>query len=153
MVYDAAMTYLTAFALAFGLLAQHDHMAGGMDFDQKTTVHHFRLARDGGSIEIEARRAADVALRDTVRMHLRTLPQEFAAGNFEKPFAVHGETPDGAPGMARLKDRIAYSFESLKHGGRVRIRASTPEALAAVHAFLRYQIREHKTGDPVEIRD
>ena len=147
------MTYLTAVVLAFGLMAQHQHMAGGMDFDQAATVHHFRLARDGGSIDIEVRRAGDVALRDTVRMHLRTLPQEFAAGNFDKPFAVHGETPDGVSEMTRLRERIAYSFESLKNGGRVRIRASSAEALAAVHAFLRYQIREHKTGDPLEIRD
>lgn len=145
------MTYITAALLAFGLVTQHQHMAGGMDFDQTTTVHHFRLASDGGSIEIEVRRAADAALRDTVRMHLRTLPQEFAAGNFEKPFAVHGETPDGVPDLTRLKDQIAYSFETLKNGGRVRIRASNPEALAAVHAFLRYQIREHKTGDPLEL--
>lgn len=141
------MTFLTAWILAIGLLAQPQHMSGGMDFDQAATAHHFKLARDGGSIEIETRNAGDTALRDMVRTHLRTLPKEFAAGNFEKPFATHGETPDGVPDLIRLKDRITYSFETLKQGGRVRIRAATPEALAAVHAFLRYQIREHHTGD------
>jgi hypothetical protein len=145
------MAYLTAWILAAGLLAQHQHMSGGMDFDQDATAHHFRLARDGGSIEIETRTAGDTALRDMVRTHLRTLPQDFAAGNFEKPLATHGETPDGVPEMIRLKDHIAYSFETLKQGGRVRIRAATPEALAAVHAFLRYQIREHHTGDAITV--
>src|SRR6476660_983830 len=140
------MTYLTAWILAAGFLAQHA-MSGGMDFDQDTTVHHFRLARDGGSIEVETRRAGDTALRDMVRTHLRTLPEDFAAGDFAKPFATHGETPDGVPDMIRLKDHVTYSFETLKQGGRVRIRAASPEALDAVHAFLRYQIREHHTGD------
>ena len=144
------MTHLTAWILAIGLLAQHQHMSG-MDFDQAATVHHFRLARDGGSIEVETRRTGDTVLRDMVRTHLRTLPQEFAAGNFDKPFATHGETPDGVPDMIRLEDRITYSFETLKQGGRVRIRAATPEALSAVHAFLRYQIREHQTGDATTV--
>jgi hypothetical protein len=147
------MTQLTAWILAAGLLAQHPHVSGGMDFDQDATVHHFRLARDGGSIEIETRRAGDTALRDMVRTHLRTLPKDFAAGDFAKPFATHGETPEGVPDLIRLKDRITYSFETLKQGGRVRIRAATPEALEAVHAFLRYQIREHHTGDPIKIED
>ena len=52
----------------------------------------------------------------------------------------------------RLNDRITYSFESMEHGGRVRIRAAGPEARDAVHAFLRYQIREHATGDPVTVK-
>jgi hypothetical protein len=145
------MTDLTAWILAAGLLGQPQHMSGGMDFDQAATVHHFRLARDGGSIEVETRNAADTALRDMVRTHLRTLPDDFAAGNFEKPFATHGETPDGVPEMIRLKDHIAYAFETLKQGGRVRIRAATPEAIEAVHTFLRYQIREHHTGDATTV--
>ena len=147
------MTHPTAWILAAGLLGQHQHMSGGMDFDQAATVHHFRLAPDGGSIEVETRRADDTALRDMVRAHLRTLPKDFAAGDFAKPFATHGETPDGVPDMIRLKNRITYSFETLKEGGRVRIRAVTPEAIEAVHAFLRYQIREHHTGDPIKIED
>lgn len=108
--------FLLIAALAFP--GQHAHTPGGMDFDQGKTVHHFRLAQDGGAIEIEVRDAGDVDLRDTVRMHLRHLSQEFAAGNFDKPFATHGETPDGVPDMIRLKDGIGYSFESMKNGGR-----------------------------------
>jgi hypothetical protein len=146
------MTNLLMLVAALVLPAQHVHMPGGMDFDQDKTVHHFRLAPDGGAIEIEVRDAADTALRDTVRMHLRHISEEFAAGNFDKPFATHGETPEGVPDMIRLKDGINYSFETLKNGGRVRIRAEGEEARAAVHAFLRYQIREHATGDPLTVK-
>ncbi|PYR73529.1 MAG: hypothetical protein DMF86_20265 [Acidobacteria bacterium] len=33
--------------------------------------------------------------------------------------------------------------------GRVRITTKDARALEAVHAFLRYQIKEHRTGDPM----
>ena len=146
------MTNAFVLVAAFAFLGQHAHTPGGMDFDQDKTVHHFRLAQDGGAIEIEVRDPANVTLRDTVRMHLRHLAQEFAAGTFDKPFATHGETPDGVPDMIRLKDGIGYGFENTKNGGRVRIRAAGRAARAAVHAFLRYQIREHATGDPLTVK-
>jgi hypothetical protein len=37
-------------------------------------------------------------------------------------------------------------------GGRVDIATSDPAALAAVHQFLKFQIAEHKTGDPTTVR-
>jgi hypothetical protein len=146
------MTYLTLLVAALAFAGQHTQTPGGMDFDQSKTVHHFRLAEDGGAIEIEVRRAGDEALRETVRTHLRHLSQELAAGNFDKPFATHGETPAGVPDMVRLKNRITYSFENMDHGGRVSIRAAGQEARNAVHVFLRYQIREHATGDPLTVK-
>jgi hypothetical protein len=33
----------------------------------------------------------------------------------------------------------------------VRITTGNRDALKAVHEFLRYQIREHKTGDPLAV--
>jgi hypothetical protein len=117
--------------------------AGAMGFDQDATIHHFRLSEDGGSVDVEVRRAGDAALRDAVRAHLREIAVEFAAGDFGKPFATHGEVPPGVPDLVRLKGSITYVFEDLKNGGRVRIRASTTAARDAVHAFLKYQIREH----------
>ena len=38
-------------------------------------------------------------------------------------------------------------YSDVRAGGRVDITTSDPEALDAVHAFLRYQIEQHKTGD------
>jgi hypothetical protein len=146
------MTSAFVLVAAFAFLGQHAHTQGGMDFDQDKTVHHFRLAQDGGAIEIEVRDPGNVVLRDTVRMHLRHIAQAFAAGNFDKPFATHGETPDGVPDLGRLKDGIGYSFEAMKNGGRVRIRAAGQAARRAVHAFLRYQIREHATGDALTVK-
>jgi hypothetical protein len=120
--------------------------AAAMGFDQDATTHHFRLREDGGSIDVEVRSGADPAVRDAVRAHLREIAVEFAEGNFDKPFATHGEVPSGAGDMIRLKRSISYVFEDLENGGRVRIRAVTPAARDAVHEFLTYQIREHRTN-------
>jgi hypothetical protein len=38
------------------------------------------------------------------------------------------------------------------NGGRVDIVTSDSEALVAVHAFLKFQIAEHKTGDPTTVQ-
>ena len=126
--------------------------AAAMGFDQDVTTHHFRLRQDGGAIEVEARAAADTAVRDAVRAHLREIARSFADGDFAKPFATHGEVPPGATEMARLKASIAYRFEATEQGGRVRILTSSAAARDAVHAFLTYQIREHATGDPLTVK-
>lgn len=125
--------------------------AAAMGFDQDATTHHFRLRDDGGAIEVEVRDAADTAATDAIRSHLREITRDFAEGNFAKPFQTHGEVPPGVDDMTRLKGSIAYTFEDLPKGGRVRIRAATSEARNAVHAFLKYQIREHATGDPLVV--
>lgn len=122
--------------------------AAAMGFDQDATTHHFRLRDDGGAIEVEVRDPADTAARDAIRAHLREITRDFAAGDFAKPFETHGEVPPRVADMIRLKASIAYRFEELRNGGRVRIHAGTPDALKAVHGFLQYQIREHATGDP-----
>jgi hypothetical protein len=49
--------------------------------------------------------------------------------------------------MTRLKDRITYQYEDTPLGGRVRIVTRDAAALAAVHAFLHFQIVDHRTGD------
>jgi hypothetical protein len=36
-------------------------------------------------------------------------------------------------------------------GGHIRIATESPEALAAVHDFLRFQIKDHQTGDPLTV--
>ena len=35
---------------------------------------------------------------------------------------------------------------------RVLISSRNPEAVAAVHEFLKFQITEHQTGDPLEVK-
>ena len=124
--------------------------ADAMGFDQDATTHHFRLSPAGGSIEVTVKDQADTATIAAVRAHLRSIAGEFAAGDFGKPFATHAEVAPGVAEMQRSKQIIAYRYEDLPQGGAVRIDTQDPRARDAVHAFLRYQITEHRTGDPVQ---
>ena len=55
--------------------------------------------------------------------------------------------------MKELKDSIRYSAEPLSDGGRIKIETSSPEGVAAIHDFLRFQIKEHETGDPTTLQN
>jgi hypothetical protein len=123
--------------------------AAAMGFDQDASTHHFRLSSAGGSIEVTVRDQTDDAAIAAVRNHLRSIASEFAAGRFDKPFQTHGEVPPGVPEMRRSMS-IVYKYEQLPQGGAVRLETKDIRARDAVHAFLRYQITEHRTGDPLQ---
>ena len=76
----------------------------------------------------------------------------FAAGDFNTPMLVHSMMPPGTATMTRLKADIKYKYEGSATGGRVVISTSNKEALAAIHEFLRFQIKDHATGDLLTVR-
>ncbi len=123
----------------------------GMGFAQARTIHHFRLAKDGGAIEVTVRDAKDAGSLGQIRAHLAHVRTMFAGGDFSVPMFVHGTTPPGAATMKRRASAIRYGYEEIPGGGRVSLSSSDPDALDAIHDFLRFQIVEHETGDPVEI--
>ena len=123
-----------------------------MGFDHKKTTHHFLLHPEGGSIEVAANDLNDEASRDQIRKHLGHIAKMFAAGNFKAPMLIHDEVPPGVPVMQRLKSEIKYDYEETERGARVRVRTSNAEALSAVHEFLRFQIKDHKTGDSTGVK-
>lgn len=125
-----------------------EHSAHAMGFSQSLSKHTFRLFADGGAIEV---RSDDAATVKAIREHLQMIAREFAAGDFAKPEAVHDQMPDGAAAMQELRGEIKYAYGEIESGGRVRITTKNPRALEAVHQFLRFQVREHKTGDSDQI--
>src|SRR5262249_22313154 len=137
------LVWTTAFA------AQHEHPV--MGFDLAKTTHHFLLTHTGGRIEVTAKRRSDAASLAQIRMHRRQVASDFADGRFDAPFATHGEVPPGVAVMQARKSAITYRYEEINAGGRVVITTADEGALAAVHEFLRYQIREHKTGDAITL--
>ena len=126
--------------------------AEAMGFDQERSTHHFRLTAEGGFISVDANDTADAALRTGIRAHLREIADAFARGIFDKPFATHAEVPPGVAEMVRGADAIAYRYEETPTGGRVTIRTADASRRRAVHEFLRYQITEHATGDPLTVQ-
>ncbi len=125
-----------------------DHAMG---FSHKKTTHHFRLAKDGGAIEVTANDPNDTESRDEIRQHLPHIAAMFSAGNFDAPMFIHDQTPPGVTAMKRLKSQIRYEFASIELGGRVKISSTNREAIDAVHDFLRFQITDHQTGDPLKL--
>jgi hypothetical protein len=126
--------------------------AAAMGFDQDATTHHFVLARDGGAIVVTANSSADATAIAAVRMHLREIAEAFAHGDFAKPFATHAEVPPGVAAMMERKAAIRYRYEERQSGGAVVLKTGDQTARDAIHEFLRYQIVEHKTGDPTIVR-
>ena len=126
-----------------------DHVMG---FDHTKTTHHFSLQQSGGSIEVTANSSDDVESSQQIRMHLKHIAMMFAEGNFNAPMLIHDQTPPGVPVMKELKGEIKYSFEEIDRGAAVRISTKNPPALKAIHDFLRFQIKEHKTGDSLDTK-
>ena len=152
--------------ITFKTRAQHPHTSSqdkkGMDemnkrgnevmgFDHTKTTHHFRLTSDGGVIQVEANDVNDTTSRDEIRMHLTHIAKMFADGNFKAPMLIHAQTPPGVPVMKSLRADIEYKFADTERGGSVVIKTNNPKALQAVHKFLRFQIKEHKTGDSLKV--
>jgi len=132
-----------------GVNERGDHAMG---FSHLKTTHHFQLTVDGGSIQVNANDPSDISSLEQIRAHLAHIAKLFKAGDFSMPMFTHGEPPTGVSVMTRLKEEITYTFEPIERGGRVRITSSNTEAVDAVHDFLRYQIKDHKTGDPLEVK-
>lgn len=132
-----------------------DHTAGvnargdqAMGFSHTAATHHFLLHTDGGEIRIEASSPQD-GTSDAIRRHLFEIARSFSAGDFETPRIIHDQIPPGVATLKRLRAAVTYSYSDTERGGRVELRTADAEALQAIHEFLRFQIREHQTGDPL----
>ena len=123
-----------------------------MGFDHLKTTHHFLLATDGGAIQVEANNAKDTASRDQIRGHLRHITTMFSEGNFAVPMLIHEKTPPGSEVMQKLKGEISYKYKETDRGALIQISTGNDQALQAIHEFLKFQIKEHMTGDPLEVR-
>ncbi len=126
-------------------MMKHGEMA--MGFSQAKATHHFHLSASGGSIEVQTNEPSDTASREHIRRHLQEISKAFAAGDFSSPMLTHGKVPPRVAEMQRSKANLSYSYVETDRGGKVLISAANPEALKAVHEFLRFQIEEHQTGD------
>jgi len=122
-----------------------------MGFDQEKTTHHFLLYSDGGAIDVSANEAGDVASRDAIRSHLPHIASMFGEGNFRAPMLVHDTDVPGTAVLSKRKDRLVYEYVETSRGGRVDIVTTDQTALRALHEFLRFQIRDHRTGDSMEV--
>ena len=116
-----------------------------MGFSHEKTKHTFRLLEDGGAIEVRANDADDAESIAAIRSHLREIAKEFTAGTFTKPEEIHARMPDGVDVIKELGAAVTFTYEELDRGGRVLVKTESARGREAVHAFLRFQIKDHRT--------
>ncbi len=127
------------------------HGDAAMGFPHDRTTHRFRLYSDGGVIEVTVNNSKDSENMQAIRNHLAHIATLFSEGDFSIPMFVHDQTPPGVTMMKEKRAEISFQFEELPTGGRVRIKTASPDALKAIHDFLRFQIEDHHTGDTTAI--
>jgi hypothetical protein len=124
----------------------------GMGFSHDMTGHHFYLFSDGGAIEVESNSPDDDTTKVAIRLHMQKIGGMFGQGDFSLPMFIHDTVPPGVEVMKRLKDQIVYTTDNTAKGAQVRIATRNPKALAAIHEFLCFQIKDHRTGDPLLVQ-
>ena len=124
-----------------------------MGFSHEMTTHHFHLLRTGGAIEVEADNPSDAQSLKAIRDHMAMIAGLFSQGDFSLPMFIHATTPPGIETMKRLKTEITYHAEDTAGGAQVRITTENSEALKAIHDFLRFQIEDHRTNDPLAVQE
>lgn len=128
-----------------------EHGDQAMGFSHLKTTHHFLLYSNGGAIEVTANDGADAVSVREIREHLTHIAKMFSEGDFSAPMFVHSQVPPGVPVMEKKQSAITYAYEELAAGGKVQIKSNDPEAVSAIHEFMRFQIEDHHTGDSTEV--
>ena len=122
-----------------------DHRHGDVvGADPSSLAHRFVSTASGGDVILD-RKAGDTLTIAQIRTHLDEIAKAFSTGDFSTPMMIHEKAADGADVMTRKASVIKYEVESTAAGGTLHITTSDPEALAAIHRFIEFQVREHRT--------
>lgn len=118
-----------------------------MGVDQEKSAHRFDSYPDGGRIQLVST-TGDSAAIAAIRQHFETIAGQFQAGDFQTPFAVHDEKVPGTDVMAARRSAIRFELERLPGGAALRLRTTDAAVVRAIHQFMAYQRREHRSpGD------
>ena len=127
------------------------HGDQAMGFPHDKTTHHFRLAEDGGAIEVTANDPKDSANIEAIRTHLAHIAQVFSQGDFSTPMFVHDSIPPGVTTMKLLKEKIHFGYEPV--GGR-RARFGEPQRMRwrGLRFTTSFVFRSRTTGQAIRWR-
>ena len=115
-----------------------------MGVDQYTSTHRFESLPDGGRITL-IRRPDDPEGVAQIRAHMVTIQAAFSRGDFSLPGFVHDRPVPGASVMAARQSKIVYTTDTVTQGGSLRIQSTDAQTIEAVHQFLAFQRRDHRT--------
>jgi hypothetical protein len=114
-----------------------------MGFDQTKITHEFSSIKDGGQIKITALDEKDNNTISQIKSHTRDIQNDFAEGNFTKPFFIHAESVPGTDAMTQNKDQIQYQIQDLKNGSILLLVTNNSNLVSSINQFMTYQSTEH----------
>jgi hypothetical protein len=117
-----------------------------MGVNQYLSQHVFEDLPDGGRIVLDRGDAADTVAIRTIRTHMRDIATAFQRGDFTAPGLVHAQEVPGTRLMKQKRAEITYTSSQRPTGAEVRILASEPDVVAAIHAFLQFQRSDHRAA-------
>lgn len=123
----------------------------GTDADK--IVQHYYLVKNGGVIEFTAKDPADTATISAVRKYLDTQKDLFEKGKADADTEIYGKIPDGLPVLKKLRNEITFFAVKDDDGAALRMFSVNDQARQAIQDFLKFQISEHKTGDPLQVAE
>lgn len=116
-----------------------------MPFDLKKTHHTFEQTPRGGVETVRTLDPVDSQQIALVRSHLEMESQNFSAGNFANPMAIHGMAMPGVNALAAAGSRLRVAYESLGDGARITYTSDAPAIVAAIHDWFNAQTMDHGT--------
>ncbi len=117
--------------------------------DANKIVQHYYLVKNGGVIEFAAKDSSDNAAISAVQKYFETQKDLFEKGRNDADADVHGKIPDGMLILKKLRNEITFFAVKNEDGGALRMFSTNDQARQAIQDFLKFQINEHKTGDPL----
>ena len=114
-----------------------------MGFDQTKISHEFSSTKDGGQIKITALDEKDNKTNNQIKSHTRDIQNDFAEGNFTKPFFIHAQSVPGTDTMTQNKDHIQYKIQDLKNGSILLLITNNSSIVSSINQFMTYQSTEH----------
>jgi hypothetical protein len=114
-----------------------------MGFEQTKIAHEFSSTKDGGQIKITALDEKDNKTINQIKSHTKDIQNDFAEGNFTKPFFIHAQSVPGTDVMTQNKDQIQYQLQDLKNGSILLLITNNSSLVNSINQFMTYQSTEH----------
>jgi hypothetical protein len=138
------------------LFGQQSSNPAPIHYDRHRVVHHFYLYPDGGMVTLTVTDPSDAETRKAVRAYVQRVSQLMVVGNLTR---LREQFGDGVPGLTRIaeargrKATITVHSSTPDEGSQIIFSTADAAALEGLHDFLRFQITDLKTGDPLEVRE
>lgn len=136
--------------LAFAQKGDKD--AKPMPFDEGKATQHYYLLKNGGAVEFAAKDPADTSTVNAIQKHLESQAKNFEKGNFDLPTTDKGKLPESVNTMKKLRKEITFEVMQMDAGAALRMFSINNQARQAIQDYLKSQIEEHHTGDPMEVQ-